>query len=321
MAKMMRSPTKNRLIAALASHPSPTAGEYAYGLIATHYQAMMVKEDGVLADQDPECLHQMRVASRRLSTALKVFDGIVRLPKAAREKHIRRLTNVLGQLRDLDVQIGNLQADYCPRLTASDQKHLNQAIATLEQQRHQAKTAVMTFLAKPEYQQLKDAYDQWLEEPIYTSLAALPLVLLLPALLAPLLSALLLHPAWLLATDNRSRADHRVLHDLRKTCKYVRYQAEFFTQFYEPAFQHWVNELKELQDQLGTVQDACVLKQLLADQLPSHTTVPALHQAIQDHQAIAMMNWDRVRLQYLDAEFRDRLHRMILQPTPQLLNP
>jgi CHAD domain-containing protein len=222
-------------------------------------------------------------------------------------------------LRDLDVQVAAIQTDYCHRLNSSQQKLLNQALVTLEKQRCQVFADVESHLTGSGYQKLKTAYEEWLHHPQFTPLAHLPLQLLIPELLSPLLSALLLHPAWLISVNETSAESKQVLHDLRKTCKYVRYQAEFFIHFYSQAFQDWIDALKDLQGNLGKVQDACVLLQLLADELSDDTDLLELQQVIQADQVSAMANWETLRHQYLDPDFRHRLHQMILTPSTQVL--
>jgi CHAD domain-containing protein len=311
----IQSISEKALSPALMYHPVPTAGDYAHILIGKQYHHMVQQEPGVLADNDPEYLHQMRVGSRRLSTALRVFRDLVELPKAAREARVRTLTKALGSLRDLDVQMAAIRTDYCHRLNSSQQKLLNQALATLEKQRCQVLTEVESRLTSSSYQKLKAAYEAWLQNPQFTPLAQLPLQLLIPELLSPLLSNLLLHPAWLTSVHETSAESKQVLHDLRKTCKYVRYQAEFFTHFYSQAFQNWIDELKKLQGNLGKVQDACVLLQLLAEELSDDTDLLELQQMIQADQVSALANWETLRQQYLDSDFRQGLHQMILTPS------
>jgi CHAD domain-containing protein len=323
MAKTTTPPKHKKSKPEQTSPPEPVLrsssdlGGYAYSVIAQQYQHMVQQEQGVLADQDPEYLHQMRVGARRLSTALEVFGCAVKLPKAARKNRVRTLAKALGKLRDLDVQTHAVRTDYCPRLTVSENTWLNIALNTMDQQRSQACTEVEKILAQPSYEKLKAGYEDWLEKPEYTLLADLPLLLVLPDLLNPLLSALLLHPGWQISVEDTSKASSLVLHDLRKLCKSVRYQAEFFTDFYDQAFQNWIDEIKELQDSLGKVQDTHVLRKLLSDELPKEAALPELQTAIQETQDNAMVNWETLRHKYLDPDFRHRLHQMILEPSTQ----
>jgi CHAD domain-containing protein len=319
MATVMAKPTtqlrseKSSLMTPPAP-PSPTVAEIAYELISGQYDRMIRQESGVLADQDPECLHQMRVGSRRLCTALQVFSQMVKLPKAIREKPVRALTKTLGRLRDLDVQIAAIREQYYPDLKRTEQKHLTKLLTALDRQRCQALAAVVAALTHPSHHQLKDTYKDWLHDPRYTAIADLPLTLLLPELLSPLLANLLLHPAWLIPIGDISQTSSPVLHDLRKTCKAVRYQAEFFTPFYGSAFQDWLKDLKQLQDDLGQVQDIWVLRQLLLDELGKATPLPELEKALQAKQLAALVNWETRRHLYLNLDFRCRLHQMILSP-------
>ncbi len=311
-----KSTSKKAPIPELVISPVLTVGNYALTQIDKQYHHMVEQEQGVLADDDPEYLHQMRVGSRRLSTALRVFGQTVKLSKAASEGRVRALTKALGKLRDLDVQVAAMRTDYCNRLNSSQMKLLNKALATLEKQRCEAFTDVESRLMGTGYQKLKSAYEDWLQSPQFTPLADLPLQLLIPDLLSPLLSKLLLHPAWLISIQETSAESKQVLHDLRKTCKYVRYQAEFFTPFFSPAFQDWIDELKKLQSDLGKVQDACVLLQLLVNELPEANLFD-LQEVIQADQISAMADWEALRHQYLDPDFRYRLHQMILTSSNQ----
>lgn len=314
-----KPPPKKASLPDSVGQQSPTVAEVACDLIRQQYDCMIQQEQGVLADQDPEYLHQMRVGSRRLRTALQVFGKVVKLPKAAREKHVAALTKTLGKLRDLDVQIAATRENYYPHLNPSEQKRLDKLLVTLEKQRRQVLAEVKTALTDPDYQKLKDAYENWLDHPQYTPIAHLPLPLLLPELLSPLLATLLLHPAWLIPVDDTSKASSRVLHDLRKTCKAVRYQAEFFIPFYGSTFQDWIEDMKQLQANLGKVQDAWILRKLLSDELGEEANLPDLEKAMQDERMEALANWETLRHRYLNLDFRYQLHQMILEPSIQLL--
>lgn len=291
-----------------------TLGKYGYKVIDQQYHHVIKQEKSVLADKDPERLHQMRVGGRRLYTALQVFEGAVKLPKPAQAQSVRKLTKVLGQLRDLDVQVAAIQEDYQPQVCKAEQKYLKETLAALRQQRKKALAGVQEILTQPRYTDLKAAYETWLSCPEYTPLAEVAIATVLPDLLSPLLSVLLLHPGWLIPLKDISDHNIETLHDLRKACKHVRYQADFFIPFYGDPFKQWIAGLKQLQDNLGKLQDIQVLRDLLADTLPKHADMKDLNQAIQQKQAAALADWEDVRQQYLDPSHRYQLHRMILDP-------
>jgi CHAD domain-containing protein len=291
-----------------------TLGDYAHQVIGEQYRQMVKHEKHVLADTDPEHLHQMRVYSRRLYTALQVFGAVIELPKAAHPKRVRSLTKALGKLRDLDVQIAMLQTDYHPRLSQSEQVSLERAIAALQQKRRKSLAGTRDILSQSRYQDLKTAYETWLSAPRVTPLAQVPIMTVLPDLLSPLLSTSLLHPGWLIATEAVTEDTAPTLHDLRKACKHVRYQAEFFVSFYGAQFKAWIAGLKSLQDNLGSLQDLQVLLELLADVLPKDAELSELRQLVQSNQQQILANWNQTRLQQLDPTSRYQLYEMLLQP-------
>jgi CHAD domain-containing protein len=291
---------------------SLTVADYARSVIHEQYRRIIKQERQVLADKDPEHLHQMRVGTRRLRTALQVFECAVNLPKAVSLKRVGAIAKVLGRLRDLDVQIAVLKNDYYPQLSDAEQKKLDSVLALLEKRRGKAFAGVEYTLNHTKYRDFKAAYEIWLSHPEYKLLAQSRLQPLLPALLNPLLSSLLLHSGWLVSTHDLSAANSLILHDLRKVCKHVRYQAEFFAQFYDEAFTNWLQEIKTLQENLGLVQDGQILLSSLAAELPSTTRLPELEKIIREEQNKALSTWETTRQKYLDPAFQHQLYQMLL---------
>ncbi|MBW4579688.1 MAG: CHAD domain-containing protein [Tildeniella nuda ZEHNDER 1965/U140] len=305
-------PTKQQAAVTPQMDPSLTLGEFAHTVIREQYQAVVKQEKKVIADKDPEHLHDMRVGTRRLRTALQVFERSIAIPKAATEKRVGSLSRVLGKLRDLDVQTADLQQRYRPDVPESEQRSLDEVIGKLQKERQVAFSAVEDALTRSRYQHLKVDYEAWLSHPRYTPLATQCLLPLIPDLLSPLLSTLLLHPGWLVQTD-ASDAASDVLHDLRKACKHVRYQAEFFVPFYGEAFQTWIKDIKTIQSKLGTVHDSQVLQALLVKHLSKHTKLPDLQAIVKQTQAEALSDWNSVRERYLEPGFRQHLHYLLLE--------
>ena len=187
------------------------------------------------------------------------------------------------------------------------------SLPSFSKERQAAFADVEDALTRSRYQHLKADYELWLSHPRYTSLATQSVLPLIPDLLSPLLSTLLLHPGWLVQVD-ASNAASDDLHDLRKACKHVRYQAEFFVPFYSDAFQDWIQDVKTIQSKLGTLHDSQVLQSLLAKYLPKHTKLRALETAVQQTQMEALADWDSVRERYLQPVFRQHLHYLLLEP-------
>lgn len=298
-----------------------TLGDYAHSILSEQYRSIFKYEKRVLDDTDPEDLHHMRVGMRKLRTALQVFGMAVQMPKKASPKRVSLVAKTLGELRDLDVQIDALEGTYLPLVDGVEEDLLHEALQVLYKQRRHAFSVVERTISRSRYQDLKTSYQHWLENPEYTSLATLSIVPLLPDLLSPLLADLLLHPGWLIPASGSSNAGGEILHDLRKACKHVRYQAEFFVPFYSQPFQDWIQEIKSLQDNLGKLQDSYVLQDLLKEYLPKRAEMPALQATIHQTRSEALADWDTVRQQYLDPAFRSYLHQMLLEPVLPIVEP
>ena len=70
-----------------------------------YLDAMMGMIDGVRQRDDIECLHRMRVASRRLRSLLPLVSDCLPAKQTVRwRKQLRRVTRALGDARDADVQ-------------------------------------------------------------------------------------------------------------------------------------------------------------------------------------------------------------------------
>lgn len=290
-------------------------GVYARKIIERQFQHIVRQEEGVLKDTDPEFLHQMRVGSRRLATALEIFGRAIQIPKPARRKVVIRLAKSLGKLRDLDVHLLTLKEEYTPRLDGDEQHSIRHLFDHLQEKRSHVFQAIKCILTDDKYLQLKLAYTRWLGQPEYTPLAQLDLELFIPDLLSPLLSRLLLHPAWLIPEEDTSSSNAITLHELRKICKSVRYQAEFFTEFYGSDFQEWISQLKTLQDALGKVQDTQVFRKQVSTQFSKEQGFPELESIIQEGYENALAAWEAIRHQYLDPNLRQHLRWMLVKPT------
>ncbi|MGD6850466.1 MAG: YfcE family phosphodiesterase [Candidatus Bathyarchaeia archaeon] len=78
--------------------------------------------DGVIENTDIECIHKTRVASRRLRAALPLFSACFD-KKDYRDwtKEIKKVTKLLSQARDLDVQIAFIE-QYLKKLSSAEEK-------------------------------------------------------------------------------------------------------------------------------------------------------------------------------------------------------
>src|ERR687895_1011031 len=75
-----------------------SCGEVAFAILRRHFAAMLANEPGVRLGEDPEDLHDMRVATRRLRATLKLYADY--LPKRAGrfERSLRWVAGSLGEV-------------------------------------------------------------------------------------------------------------------------------------------------------------------------------------------------------------------------------
>ena len=308
-------------------------GEWAVLAISKHSEKVLKHEDDVLKDRDPEDLHQMRVGMRRLRSAITGFAPAISLPKSAQEKKIGKIAHTLGSLRDLDVLREALENQYKPILPSKEQKSLATALAYLDKQRKQVLAQVKDTLKGERYESLKQSLKKWLKQPEYTEIAQMPIQEVLPDLLLPGVSKLLLHPGWLVGTTVKGEVDvirelqpemieqqlaqGDVLHSLRKETKRIRYQMEVFSDFYGSTYEVYLKDMKTIQALLGEMQDSVVLNEFLNQAVDSKTRskIPTLTEQLAHKSYQAWQQWHTLQQRYLNLEIRKGFHLAMLQPT------
>jgi CHAD domain-containing protein len=142
---------------ALAREPQPeiplpsTSLEQLRPYLREQYARMLAHDPGVRVGNDPEDLHQLRVATRRLRSVLKTAAPI--LDKAWVEdirSELSWLGGELGPSRDLDVLIPSLR-DEAASLDPADRKALAPLFKKLEDGRVSARRGVLKALRTERY--------------------------------------------------------------------------------------------------------------------------------------------------------------------------
>ncbi|MGA2385644.1 MAG: YfcE family phosphodiesterase [Candidatus Bathyarchaeia archaeon] len=81
--------------------------------------------DGVIQNEDIECIHKTRVTSRKLRAALPLFQPCLPRKKYKRwNNEIKKVTRLLGEARDLDVQIAFVKK-YLKNVNPAEKKWVN----------------------------------------------------------------------------------------------------------------------------------------------------------------------------------------------------
>ncbi|MDP2823834.1 MAG: CYTH and CHAD domain-containing protein [Sulfuritalea sp.] len=114
---------------------------------------LQLNHNGAVHSDDPEYVHQMRVATRRLRAALRMFRPV--LPPGFSEQlapSMRELMQALGQARDLDVLMAEIVAPVASALP--DEPRLTDLASAITNRLYAARSAIRHTLRQPAYSQL-----------------------------------------------------------------------------------------------------------------------------------------------------------------------
>src|SRR5215218_2336953 len=80
-------------------------------ILRAQLEALQAQEAGARAGEDPEAIHDMRVADRRVRAILRMLEAYVEAEAVGQIlKDIKALHRALGAARDLDVQMEQARA-------------------------------------------------------------------------------------------------------------------------------------------------------------------------------------------------------------------
>lgn len=214
-------------------------------------------------DARAEAVHQGRVATRRLRSALSIYRHAISCDELAEASAaLQQCASTLGAARDWDVFVTEtgVRLHQC----AGSDPRIAALLRAAKRRRQVAHAELATFLAGPNFRRLE-------------------LALGVAASLRPwergLDRAVLATPTGRFATAALERRIKHVrrrgkqietlplaeLHEFRKDCKRLRYAAEFFApSFPAKTVKPFLRRLATLQEELGTLNDTAVASQLMA---------------------------------------------------------
>ena len=275
---------------AAALTPEPEAGstgvdlddsmaEAARKTLLSQLGQMKEHEAGTRAGEDAEELHDMRVATRRMRAALEVFEPYLSAAYRPYARSLRRVGRALGTVRDLDVFRENARA-YLDSLPAERRGDLDPLLVAWRVEYDRRRGELLSVLDGDGYSHFKRAFGDFLQRPA----ADLQLTLsdngvprprrarqLLPAMLFRQYAQAWAFDGWVNGPD----VPFGRYHQLRIALKSLRYTLEFFREVLPPDAEDLINRTKQIQDHLGSMQDAVVACEILRDFLLSGTWGPA----------------------------------------------
>jgi CHAD domain-containing protein len=241
--------------------PSSPAGEVVLAYLTA--QAGLLKSlDPMVRRDEPDSVHQMRIATRRLRSTLRSFRQVIRGKDTGRlAGELKWLGGVLGAARDAEVLAGHLQARlrHSPAeqvigpVQARVQAHFASAGAG-------ARRAARAALTSDRYFALLDELDQVIAAPPFGPDAARPAS---EALTAATRRAYR-------QTRRRMRraraaaagpARDTALHQARKAAKRARYAAEAAAPAMGKSARRFASRMKQVQSVLGAHQDCVIARQ------------------------------------------------------------
>jgi triphosphatase len=234
---------------------SMSADEVAFAILRRHFATMLAYEPAVRLGEDPEELHDMRVATRRLRAALKLYKEA--LPKRAEryERDLRFFAGALGDARDLDVHLERLAGE-----ASRNGEVLNEVFVALEERRTEARRHMLETLDSNRYERFVASFSGTLRRGRSPSPPPGPIFEVAPDLVR--------------RRYKKVRKDARTLtgdsppedfHDLRKKGKRLRYALEPLQGLYGKPAEGMVELLKAVQDDLGDHQDLIVAAALMRE--------------------------------------------------------
>src|SRR5215210_4175072 len=249
--------------------PSMSLGEVAFAVLRRQFAEMRDHEPGTRLGEDPEELHDMRVTTRRMRAAMKVFEGA--LPERARwlMEELRWVAHALGDVRDLDVQIERLLA-WKEEAGEETSGFLDRILTITHKRRAEARKNMLEVLDSGRYERLESSFAEMLRlgpaaelEPAQKNgheRANEPVTAAAPALVTDR------YRKWRRAAKRLDEASPpEAFHDVRKKGKRLRYTLEFVSEVYGKPVQKLIKPLKALQDDLGDHQDAVVAAEYLRE--------------------------------------------------------
>ncbi|MBI3946926.1 MAG: CHAD domain-containing protein [Armatimonadetes bacterium] len=223
-------------------------------------QALTAEVEGVRRAEDIECVHRMRVASRRLRAALALAEGhLSRRKVAAWQKETRRLTRALGAARDADVQIAFLQETLDALPEARLRPGVERLRLRLAQRREALQPPVMAALDRLAESQLAADMGQTLRQVVVRSRLdgreSITADVLREAYhaVARRLEEMLAYEPYVSKPECAEE-----LHAMRIAAKRLRYTMELFAPLYEDGLKPPLQGVRALQELLGDIHDCDV---------------------------------------------------------------
>ncbi len=246
---------------------APDASAALDRVVRAAFDHWLANEDSAFDGTDPEGVHQLRVALRRLRAALTLFAPVIPDPqRRALSGEVKWLADALGPARDADVLHLDLIAPVAAKLAAGggDVGDLDRLMERAARAREVAHGPVRAALRDPRYGHLQIRLGLWLESRAWLQGAGEAAH---ARDLAGFAARCLDKRHRQVKKRGRGFADLPIeaKHALRISVKKLRYAVDFFRTLYpKKRMAPYLARLKALQEDLGHLNDVAVAEQGLA---------------------------------------------------------
>ena len=219
---------------------------------------------GVQRDIDTEFVHQARVATRRMRSALRLFHGAVSEGTAVYlEEELKWLGNQFGAVRDLDVFLLNLSR-FQGQIECFPAKKKRAFENWVEKHRRAPLKHLCKALESSRFLNFERRFTQFLEKPLPSHpralLALKPVHEVAPTIITEKFDAVMKQGHALLAKPKLKQ-----YHRLRIQVKKLRYAGEFMAPAYDGALDAFIEGTVGMQDCLGELQDTVFTRKFIDD--------------------------------------------------------
>ncbi|MFV0438325.1 MAG: CHAD domain-containing protein [Desulfopila sp.] len=264
---------------ALAIDPNETSSKFALELAPQETVAravqiiclelrrtMMINVDGVLADIDPEFLHDLRVAVRRTRSLLALLKKHLPSEEMARFRpEFKWLGTVSGPVRDLDVYLQKEQS-FRALLPGELQDGLDGFFAELKRRRRNELKKLRVHLRSERFTALIADWQEALR--VLPDMAEYPEGRRLCRTVSEQIVAKRLTRLLRRGGAITPQTAAKTLHELRIEGKKFRYLLDFFGSLFDrQAVDSYLKQMKELQNVLGDFNDLAVQRRMLLGRL------------------------------------------------------
>jgi CHAD domain-containing protein len=226
-------------------------------VLVTRFEELYSFQETALDWSDPEGVHSMRVASRRLRSALRDFLPYLRKRGLTSvQKRLKNLAGALGDVRDQDVAIMALE-ELEKKSPANVSPTLKQFIETRKERREQAREALKSVLDKTQLDQLQSdfvaAVDGATNGAKMVSKLQITYLQMSRAVMSDRLKEL-----EKLSADVYKPFEVETLHDMRIAAKRLRYAVELFQSCWGRSMGTYAKRAARMQTALGDLHDCDV---------------------------------------------------------------